>query len=200
LYSLLTLSINALGSRFLLNKVKNSNMPLSQAVKSLEHLLDRTILLEEKHPVMKYFRSLVNGLPTVENGQFQLKTIIETVAPRFSKWLRIAFKKNTAPKTNPTKDQTAKLVAYLEKSQDAVFFQAILTRYHPITLFQILVIASMSSVLVTAQNKRLIKQLEQQVHKQLVYLPTKLDERIAEDKQRISNIKTQKKAVSDLHF
>jgi hypothetical protein len=62
------------------------------------------------------------------------------------------------------------------------------------------VIAAIASAVMTVQNKRLIKQVEQTVHSQAGTLPTQLDKLTAEDKQRISKIKALKKSVSDVHF
>jgi hypothetical protein len=96
---------------------------------------------------------------------------------------------NKPPTNNPMQDPTSKLLAYLEKSQGAFFVNLAIARYHPVALLQLFVIAAIASAVMTVQNKRLIKQVEQTVHSQAGALPTQLDKLTAEDKQRISKIK-----------
>jgi len=200
IYSLVTLGLNALGSKLLFNQLTKTNFAWHNWFKRLEQAYYHTIVLGEQRPALKLLRPIANLLPNVKNGQFQLKTVITTLSTDFSRWLRIAFKMNKPPADNPTKDPTPKLLAYLENSQGAFFVNLAIARYHPVALFQLMVIATIASAVMTVQNKRLIKQVEQTVHSQAGTLPTKLDKLTAEDRQRISKIKALKKSVSDVHF
>jgi hypothetical protein len=200
IYSLVTLGLNALGSKLLFNQLTKTNWAWQKWFKQLEQAYNHTIVLGEKRPILKPLRPIANLLPNVKNGQFQLKTVITTLSTDFSRWLRVAFKMNKPPTDNPTQDPTPKLLAYLEKSQGAFFVNLAIARYHPVALLQLFVIAAIASAVMTVQNKRLIKQVEQTVHSQAGTLPTQLDKLTAEDKQRISKIKALKKSVSDVHF
>ena len=200
IYSLVTLGLNALGSKLLFNQLTKTNFAWHNWFKRLEQAYYHTIVLDEQRPILKPLRPIANLLPNVKNGQFQLKTVITTLSTDFSRWLRIAFKMNKPPTDNPTQDPTPKLLAYLENSQGAFFVNLAIARYHPVALFQLMVIATIASAVMTVQNKRLIKQVEQTVHSQAGTLPTQLDKLTAEDRQRISKIKALKKAVSDVHF
>jgi hypothetical protein len=200
IYSLVTLGLNSLGSKLLFNQLTKTNWAWQKWFKQLEHAYNHTIVLGEKRPFLKVLRPIANLLPNVEKGQFQLKMIITTLSTDFSRWLRVAFKMNKPAAGNATQDPTPKLLAYLEESQGAFFRHLATARYHPVALFQLFVIASIASAVMTVKNKQLIKKVEQTVHTEVPNLPTQLDLLTAEDKQRISKIKILKKTVSDVHF
>jgi hypothetical protein len=198
LYSLVTLGLNALGSKLLFNGLTKTNWPWHLWFERLEKGVNHVYQIGEKRPALKKLHPLVNGLSGSKNGTFRFKTIIANTNLNFSRWLNNAFRNNsaTATEANPT----PRLLKFLEKSQSGFFMNLASARYHPVVLLQLFITASIGSVLMTVQNKRMIKQLELTVQNQCPSLPSQLNLLSEEDKQRITRLKALKKSVSDAHF
>ncbi|MCX5919773.1 MAG: hypothetical protein NTW61_00375 [Candidatus Melainabacteria bacterium] len=198
IYSLLTLGLNALVSKLVFNQLTKTNWPWHQWFKKLEQVVNHPVVVGEKHPSLKKLHPFINWLPGVKNGKFTLKSIINRTNIDSGRWLSAAFIRTIPTPAEP--NPTQRLLYFLEKSQENFFFQLASARYHPVTLLQLFVTASVASALMTISNKRLVKRVEQTIQKEAPQLPSQLGALTAEDKRRVTRVKALKKSVSDAHF